>query len=269
MMKLGAGLVITLGLLPMALQSQEVRLRLGGTQGQFNRYESTMETWIRGGPMAQMMSDTSLPMSRMTTWSTRTLTTVSGDTLTFSEVIDSARSENPAMPQMAAMAGQMAAALRGMTTTMRMSPRGRIYGVQVGGGAAPAGPGGPGRGGRGMGGGGNARPTYGFPERAVRVGESWTDSSVVDESGVATNTLATYRLERLENRGSTRVAVISMNGTMASRMQQGSSTMSVTGEIKLDVTNSRLAELRLEMNGTMTGPRGDTPMKMVMQQRLI
>lgn len=267
MMKTAAGLAITLGLLPMALQSQEVRLRLGGNEGQFNRYESIMETWVRGGPMAQMASDTSLPMSRMTTWSTRTLTSVSGDTLTFSEVIDSARSENPAMPQMAAMAGQMAAALRGMTTTMHMSPRGKIYGVRVGGGA-PTGPGGPGRGGRGMMGGGNARATYGFPERAVRAGETWSDSSVVEESGVATSTLASYRLERLENRGTTRVAVISMNGTTASRMANGTSNMSITGEIKLDVTNSRLAELRLEMNGTMSSPRGDTPMKMVMQQRL-
>ena len=77
---------------PLAAQ-ETVQLRLSGRPGSTNRYVMTMDMFIRGGPMAQMMSsDTTLPMTRITSFSSRTLTSITADTLTFTEVIDSARS---------------------------------------------------------------------------------------------------------------------------------------------------------------------------------
>jgi hypothetical protein len=155
--------------------------------------------------------------------------------------------------------------MRGMTTVMRMNARGKLYGVQVQtAGSAPMG----GPGGRGMMNNSGSRPVFALPEQPVRVGQSWTDSTTFEEGGTVTNMLATYRLERIESRGSARVAVLSINGTSASRTPQGSMIMSVTGEVSLDASNNRLAAVMMEMSGTMASPRGDVPVRMLLNQRL-
>ncbi len=267
-------------------QAQEsILLRLGGRQGDVNRYRTVMETYVRGGPMASMMGgDTTQPMTRVTTQSTRTLTAIIGDTLVFTEVIDSAGMESPAMPQMAQMAGSMIAQMRGQQTVQKMDRRARTFSTEVTGGMSSMmgqpGGGGPGRGGRGgrggpggpgggMGGQNDQRAVFLLPERAVRVGESWTDSLVTTEGGNTTSMLWTYRLVRVDSRGGARVAVLDVNGTMAQQTPQGPMNMSLTGQLMVDVTNGRLASFTMTMTGTVNSQMGEMPMKIQLMQSLM
>lgn len=260
---------------PSAAMAQEaVTLRIGGQPGQFNRYESTFEMFMRpSGQMASMMSsDTTLPFQRMVRYSTRTLTAVTGDTLAFTEVLDSARQESPAMPQMAAMMPPMPID----TTITKMDARGRIFTLDIG--DTPVrrepgmgqGRGGPPGGGRMMGE-RMSRSMFVLPAHAIRVGESWSDSNVTQTEMGGSNLLATYRLERIENRGTARIAHISMNGTQSTSAPGGAVIMSVTGQIQYDVTNHRLAEMEVKMSGNMNNPQmgGNVPVRMHLKTRLI
>lgn len=264
-----------LALATAARAQDAVLLRVGGTVGQNNRYQTVMDMFVQGGPMAQMGGDTSQPMMRMTTVTTRTLTAANGDTLTFTETIDSARTESPGMPQMAAMMANTGAMLRGQVTTTRMDGRARVFGMESNNPNMP-GMGGGGPGGRGAGGmgnmGRNQRAMYMLPERPVRVGESWTDSMVTQGVGNEgpTNFLATFRLERVDTRPNARVAVVSMNGTLATSGPRGPQQLSVTGEFQLDLTNTRLVAVTMTSSGTAPmGPSGDVPIRMVLTQLLI
>lgn len=247
-----------------------VYLRLGGAVGQTNKYQTQVDVFLRG-PMAS--SDTTVPSMRTVRYSTRTVNAVSGDTVTLVEVVDSARIESPGMPQMAAMMGNQAAAMRGVTTTTRMDSRGRLLSVETGntlpGGEAPptADPNArgmrmPGR---------NQRAIYVLPERAVRPGDTWTDSVITAGAGPTdgpTNYLATYKLERVEQRGDFRVAVVSMAGNMVTNSPNGPQTMAVVGEMAYDITGRRLVNMTMNMSGVMPTPRGDMPMKMVFTHAL-
>ena len=113
-------------------QAQEpILLRISGTPGQTNRYQSVVETFMSASAMAPqmagMVTDTTLPFSRMTMFTSRTLLGTAGDTLSFQEIVDSAKSESPAVPMMGAMMGGAATAMRGQTTTTKMDGRGRIF----------------------------------------------------------------------------------------------------------------------------------------------
>ena len=255
----------------VACAQETVLLRLGGPVGQSNRYRSVMETFMRSPQMASMMSsDTTLPFMRMTMSMTRVLNARAGDTLIFVEVIDSAAMETPAAPQMSGMMGAVAGQLQGQTTTQRTDSRGRVYSSEVSGGmSAMAGRGGGGRG--GAGGGGNQRPLYLLPERAVRVGETWTDTMVTPASSPSegpSTFAATFRLERVEQHGASRVAVVSLNGTQTMAGQQGPQTFNVTGEFQLDLTGHRLAGAAMTMSGIVQSRDGATPVRIVMTQSL-
>jgi len=266
----------------IATAQESVLLRVGGSPGSSNRYQSVMDMFVLGGPMTQMGGDTSQPFMRVTVNQTRALSTVTGDTLTFTETVDSARSESPAMPQMGAMMGGAANAMRGRVTTTKMDNRARIFGIEITNANAPGagaggsgGPGGPG-GGRGRGGpmggmGGSQRVLYMLPERAVRVGETWTDSSSTPAAGTegATNFLATFKLERVDSRGSARVAVISLDGNMATTTPQGPTRYSVTGQFQMDLTNHRLASFNMIMSGTSQMQGQEVPVRIVLTQNLV
>ena len=274
--------ILALAATPALAGAQDaVLLRVGGQQGQSLKFRSVIETFMQGGPMAAMGADPSLPMNRMTLYQTRTLTAITGDTLTFTEVIDSAASEMPAMPQAAAFAGGMGAMMRGMTTTTKMDRRARIFDTEVsggpmaamGGGAGGAGgpPGGMGGGrrGGGMGGGGNNNRNMVFllPEGRVRPGDTWADSMVVEGQQGQPNSVfrATFRLERVESG----VAVVSINGSMDMPMQGQVTTMQTTGEFRLDVAHGRLNAMNMTMSGTMQSQGGEMPMRMVMTMQAL
>jgi hypothetical protein len=254
-----------------ATAQDAVLLRIAGAPGSSNRYQGVMDMFVRGGQMAAMMSpDTTLPMTRISTFNTRTLAAVAGDTLVFSEVVDSVRFEAPAMPQMAAMLGSAANQMRGQITQTRMDARGRVFGFVTMNPNAAAGRG------RGMGGGGGGgqRTMFILPAQAVRVGETWNDSMHVaasSETEPATNLVATFKLERVDNRGGIRVAVVSMNGSMAQAGgPQGDVRFAMTGEFQLDLNNSRLAGVNMTLTGTLNSPQmGEMPVKMQMTQSLM
>jgi len=253
---------------------ESITLRISGQPGQTNHYRGVMDTYMRpGGQMASMMSsDTTLPFMRMTTMMTRTLDAVSGDTLTFVEVIDSASMETPAAPQMSGMMGAMASQMRGQTTTQKVSPRYRIYSSEVTGGmAAMAGMGGPGGRG-GMAGSRSERPFMLLPERPVRVGETWSDTTTTPGSSPTEGVNAyeaTFKLERVELAGSSRVAVVSVNGTQVSATPQGPQNFSISGEFHIDLTANRLAMATMTMTGTVQGRQGPTPVRIVVTQNLV
>ncbi len=279
-----AGILLALTSASAAAQAgmqEPVSLRLGGQPGQTNKYQSTMEVFMRGGPMAMMGGgDTTVPTMRFNTFVTRTINGVAGDTITFADVVDSARAETPAMPQMGAMMGGMASNLRGQTTTTRMDNRGRFYSVEVtnannannaDGAGGPGGPGGPGgRGNAGRMPGRNQRFLFVLPAGPVRPGETWSDSMLVagSENEGSTNFLASYKLESVTQQGSSRVAVVSMNGTMATNGPAGPQVMSVAGEFQFDVTGRRIASFTMTLTGTVSSPQGDIPVKMHMTQSL-
>ena len=241
-----------------------VYLRMGGQPGQTNRYQTVVDVFLRG-PMAS--TDTTMPSMRTSRFSTRTVNAVSGDTVTFVDVVDSARMESPSMPQMSQMMAGQAAAMTGLRVTTKMDARARLLSVEIADHAATpqAGPGGrmPGR---------HQRPMFVLPERPVRAGDSWTDSVVIAGAGPTegtTNFLATYTLQRIEQRGNFRVAVISMAGNMVTNSPGGPQTMTVVGEMAYDITGRRLATMTMMMNGIMPTPRGDVPVKLSFRHELI
>ncbi len=260
-----AAAVAALGLLlPAAPLSAQVLLRINPPEGQVTRYRIVVETYVTGGQMAAMMTDPSQPMNRMTMYQTRAVTAKSADRVTFRETIDSASMESPAMPQMAQMMGQATAALRGMVTEQVITTRGKIVSSQV----VSGGPQDMGQMGQGRGRGGpmgntsnreNGRMLVLLPEGPVRVGDSWTDTMTTTSDAGAMTMIATFRLERME--GST--AVLGFTGSMSSPMGQGGTmSMQMTGELRLDTTNSRMGGYRMEMQGSPpAGPMGDMQMR--------
>jgi hypothetical protein len=270
---------------PLACQ-QSVTLRINARQGQVTKYTVLVETFMQGGPMAMMGGgDSTQPFQRTTLFNTRTLTNIVGDTLVFTEVVDSARLETPAMPQAAAFMGGMAQQMRGMTTTTKMDRRARIFDTEVTGGpmAGMAGMGGQGRGpgamggpggmggrrGPGAGGQGNPSRTMVFvlPAGAVRVGESWSDSMVIEDQPGQPNSVfrSTFRLERMEGR----VAVISINGSMDMPMEGAMATMATTGEFRLDLDDGRLGTMTMTMSGTAQTRMGEMPMRIQMSSQVM
>jgi len=252
---------------PLACQ-QSVLLRINATQGQVTRYQTVVETFMQGGPAAAMGGDTSQPFQRMTMFNTRTLTSVVADTLVFAEVIDSARMEMPSMPQAAAFMGGIAQQMRGMTTTTKMDRRARIFDTEVTGGPMAGMGGGPGGGRRGgaMGGGGGGNQgknmVFVLPAGPVRPGDTWSDSMVIegDQGQPGTAFRATFRLERMEGR----VAVIAINGSMDMPMQGSVTTMTTTGEFRLDLDRSRLSSMTMTMSGAAQTQMGEVPMRIQM-----
>ncbi|HEY2805100.1 MAG TPA: hypothetical protein VGI92_04500 [Gemmatimonadales bacterium] len=264
-------------------RGQEVLLRIGGQQGQSMKYQTVMEMWMSGGAMPPGMTmDTTQPFMRRTAFQTRTVTAVTGDTLTMTEVTDSTHVETPAMPQMAGMMQAMAQMTP--TVTTRMNDRGVIYSTSVDMGAAGAGGGGMagmggggamggGRGGRGGPGGmaglgRNQRTFFELPRAAVHVGDSWVDTMNVagaTPEEPTTNMVATYNLKRVDQRGGARIAVVGMTGTLStSGGTQPPQQMAMNGEFQLDVSGRKLAGMNMAMNGTVQTPRGTTPVKMNM-----
>jgi len=260
--------LIVVGLAVAApLSAQEVLLRMKPPQGQVTRYLMGVETYMKGGPMAQMMTDTTAPFMRMTAWMTNTVTVAAGDEFTLNQVMDSVRIASPAMPQMEQMMGQATDMMKGTATVSRMTSRGRMTAVQV---ILPpalksmmAGQ----AGAMDLGGGANSNNMSSFvllPERPVRVGASWRDSMTVslDSAGAAGATAtfaATFTLKRMEGR----VAVIGVDGTfrLAGGPLPGGASFTLTGETKLDVDAGRATAMAVEMNGSAPTPMGEMPMK--------
>lgn len=250
--------------------AQSILLRIKPPQGQVTHYQAVVETYMHGGPMAQMATDTTQPFMRMQMWQTTTVTAASDEQHTLNQVVDSARVESPAMPQLSAMMSQTGQLMQGTATMMHLTSRGKVTALDVklppqlqsmmsaqGGNTM------------GMGGGasGNLASFLLLPEQPVQVGSTWRDSMTVhlDSAGTAGGTAsfaATFTLERMEGQ----VAVIGIDGTLS--MSGGStpapSSFAMTGETKLDLDAGRATAMTTEMSGTVASPMGEIPMRMTM-----
>jgi hypothetical protein len=247
--------------------AQEVLLRMKPPQGQVTHYLMGVETYMKGGPMAQMVTDSNAPFMRMTAWMTNTVTAAAGDEFTLKQVMDSVRMASPAMPQMEQMMGQVTEMMKGTETVSRMTSRGRMTGLQVILPPALKSMMGAQGGAMDLGGGTNNNNMSSFvllPERPVRVGSSWRDSMTVSldsagAAGASATFAATFTLKRMEGR----VAVIGVDGTFrtAGGAMPGGASFTLTGEAKFDVDAGRATAMTVELNGTAPTPMGELPMK--------
>jgi hypothetical protein len=241
-----------------ALAQEAVLLSLGGPTGRPIRSRIVVSTFVRGIPMGMSVADTTLPSTRLTMYYTRTLDGISGDTLSFTVVIDSARAESPASPELNAMLESAVAAARGRTT-FRVDARGGFLWADssdaAGGEGAPAG----GAGARRLA--GAAGPREGgfvLPMRAVRVGDTWADSSPLlrQMSGPEIRSRRLYRLERIEPRGDSGTAVITMTATLTVQMSTGMMDVPSAGIARFDIAAHRVTAFSITTVFSAPAPGG-------------
>lgn len=269
-----AGWALILATVALPLHAQAVLLRLNPRDGMVTRNQMKVETFSSGGLLPQMVTDTTLPLFRATLWQTQTISDLTEEEFTVTQVLDSVQIESPALPMLADLAGEANDIMRGTVTIIRMTRRGvtrhldmqlpeamqgsilaqTLQGSLGGGGGA---------------GGISSQMSVPFPERAIQVGDTWLDSldlpmaaSGLDSSGTVTYHTATS-LRSIEGP----VAVLGLVGTL--QVAGGSlpgtrSTFAVTSELRFDLEAGHLASMTSEMTSTTPGPTGDIPVRVVM-----
>jgi hypothetical protein len=242
---------------PAAAQ-QTVLLRFTPPVGQVVHYRTVSQTWMRIPGMPA--GDTTQPTVTQMVYTTRAVTAMHGASRVVTVTVDSSRREMPAMGGMMP-SGDM---LRGMITTEWIDPLGHVDSVAV---TPPPGAN-PMVADAMRRNAGSGRSNLPLPDHAVRPGDSWTDSLTMDFSaargaGGATTFRLTYRLERIERQGGSRVAVIAMSGSAASdNTAAGGMQSGMKGEYRLDIDASRLVSLTNDMSVEMRGEQGSFPMRM-------
>lgn len=245
---------------------QAVLLRLGGRVGETVHSRVVMNTFMRGGPMAAMAGDTSLPTMRATMFLTNTLRTIAGDTLLFAGAVDSVQIESPGMPGLASMLQGTAATAR-RRLTVRVDVRGRVLAVDTSGSATPAGTTGSGTAGFL----GSSSPNgagFAFPERGIRVGESWADSATVvsQQLGGEIRSRHVLRLERVEPRGDSGTAIITMTGTVTAPLPTGMLETPFAGIAAFDIAAHRMRAFSLTSVSRMDSRMGEIYTRVEMAQ---
>ena len=246
------------------LSAQQVTLRMRPHDGQVIHYQTTVETYMRGGPMGQV-ADTTLPFTQVHVWQTGTVSGATDAGFSLHQVMDSMHVESPAMPQIEEMMGQMSDMMRGMATDQQYTTRGAVTRVSV---TLPPAL----QAQTGIAGGMSRSPAGGLssfvllPERPVRVGESWRDSMHVQLDTLGTEgsvtVAATFTLERLEGR----VAIIGIDGSMSvANPQIADMTFAMTGEESLDLNAGHPTAVTIEMKGEAPAEMGGMPMRTEIQ----
>jgi len=217
-----AGL-LCLTLIPAAFstsRAQAVRLQYTPVVGQVTRYRIVGQAWPGG--------DTTAAPITTTMYQTQTVLAMDGPNYVIKTVMDSTISSAGARDMM-----------RGMAITTHVDPRGQVLSSEV----TPP-PGLPPfianmlqRNGSQS---SNSNRQTVLPDRALNVGDTWTDSVTSAMGGgrgsrpQQVTYLVTYKLERVDGH----VATISMNGTV-----QGGATGTMAGEMQLDLGAGRLTHL--------------------------
>ena len=259
---------------PAAPPSETVLLRLRGEVGQVRHIRMVMDNYMHFGAGAPPSGDSARPTMRMIQFATESVTAISGDTVTVVLVTDSSRMDMTGLPVPAAMFDSLDS--RGLTITTRMDRRGRAFSTETRGAARlearmasvrqmlP-----------GIDSSREAsRGAYTrLPDRPVRVGETWADTSAMPRGlgGSAGVVVATYRLERIELRGGRRIAVISSviempPMTVMTPMRLSSGPMRTVGETEFDLDAGWVVRQSTTMTGSTHTEMGDISMRMVMRQ---
>jgi hypothetical protein len=259
---------------PAALTSEAVLLRLHGRVGQSRQIRVAMEGFVHFGPGEPPSGDSARPTMRAIQFATESVTAVSGDTMTVVLVTDSSRMEMPGLPVPGAMLDSLDS--RGLTITTRMDGRGRVISIETRGSArlearmAPLRRMLPGVDTSGE----TSRGTFTrLPDRPVRVGETWADTSSVPRAlgGPGGAVVATFRLERIEIRGGHRLAVISSDVVtppmaLETPMRMSSGPLHTVGETQFDLDAGWIVRRSTTMTGSTHTEMGDVSMRMVMRQ---
>lgn len=259
---------------PAAPPAEAVLLRLRGEVGQIRHLRTTMDNYMHFGPGAPPSGDSARPAMRMIQFTTETVTAISGDTVTVVLVTDSSRMDMTGLPVPAAVFDSLDS--RGLTITTRMDRRGRAFSTETRGAARlearmasvrqmlP-----------GIDSSRDAsRGAYTrLPDRPVRVGETWADTSAMPRSlgSSAGVVVATWRFERIELRGGRRIAVISSDiemppMTVLTPMRLSSGPMRTVGETEFDLDAGWIVRQSTTMTGSTHTEMGDISMRMVMRQ---
>jgi hypothetical protein len=243
---LGAGLVLAAA---AQAHAQAVQLRFIPSVGQVAHYRTATQIWASG--------DTTAAPMLSTLYSTRAVTGMDGANYILKTVMDSTVTSMPSGGGRPGMGGDM---MRGMIVTQHLDPRGRVLSSEI----TPP-PGLPPFVANMMtrnSGSTNNRNTAVWPEGPVSPGYTWTDTMSQSASAgrgkqVQFTFIMTYKFERIEHQGGSRVAIISMNGTA-----QGGQTGTYTGEIAMDLDAGRMSHMATNM--TMQTQEGGSPMRMKM-----
>lgn len=254
--------LITVVAAPGAAAQEGVLLRYAPSVGQVSVHRTVVQTDMQLGDAAPVSME-----QRM--WMTERVTAAEGGVVTLAMTTDSVRmTGSPGMPG-ATVGGRLA----GITSTARIDARGRVVGMAFGDSALQAAAG-------GMFGQFGAGPSpFLFPAARVMPGETWSDSGTVTTETPQGRMVmfhdVTYRLERLEARGRSRVAVLGITGSFRQRMEMemGGRTVqmqlegAVTGETAFDLDASRW--VTSEMIMTMVGENAmlGAPMRMTVTSR--
>ena len=236
---------------------QGVLLRFTPPVGQVTHYRNVNQTWMQIPGMSS--GDTSVPTMTQTMYTTKTVTAASGSSRVVSTTVDSSARQMPGMEGMMP-SGDM---FRGMVTIQRIDPLGRVDSVSV---TPPPGAD-PMVAEALQRGASSNRSSLPLPERALGVGDSWTDSLSLPLSagmgGALTTFHLTYRLDRIERVGGARVAVISMTGAVGTvgAGAAGAATGTMSGQFRFDLDASRLISVTNDMTGEIQGPSGSMPMR--------
>jgi hypothetical protein len=259
---------------PAGVAPEAVLLRIHGLVGQSRHIRVATVNFMHFGPGEPPSGDSARPTMRMIQFATESVTAVSGDTMTVALVTDSSRMEMPGLNVPGAMLDSLNSL--SLTMTTRMDSRGRVLSFEMKG--SPRlnaqmasirrmlpGSDTPGE---------AARGTFTrLPDRPVRVGETWADTSSLPRAlgGPGGAVVATCRLERIETRAGRRVAVISSDMVtppmaLDRPMRVSSGPMHTVGEVQLDLGAGWIVSRSMTMTGSTHTEMGDVSMRMVMRQ---
>lgn len=263
---------------PPAVSAPEtVLLRVHGRVGQARRVRIEVANFTRFGSGELPSGDSARPSMQMVQFATESVTAVSGDTITMVSVTDSSRMD--ALYMNLLPRGTLdSLSMRGLTVTTKLDGRGRVLSIVSKGSPrldqqmATARRMFPGLDSANSG--GEARGSYvSLPERPVRVGDAWSDTSSVPRGlGMqGGSVVASYRLERIETRGGHRIAVISSDLvtppiSIEQPMRLTSGPMHTIGEVQVDLDAGWIVSRTATMSGSMHSAMGDVTMRMVTRQ---
>ncbi len=248
-------------------------LRYTNAAGRSLRYHTEIEAWLKSPiiPAIDTLQAT-VTVSLYARWTFST--NDSTGTLSFAEFVDSSHVDLPQLRALNPGSVPHGDELRGMRAITRMDTRGRnvtsrvIDAPNLVGDLSQIS-----RGAEGLAIISLRMAVLALPAAPVRPGESWTDSLRYDEAGavdiqsslatVGGRGLATFRLERIETRGSSQVAVISTVATInAGASQPGAAaalTISANGRMDFDINQGTLLRSQMDMTGPMMTRGGMIP----------
>ncbi len=242
-----AAVIGVLASVPFVACAQEpIVLRLAPEPGLVSHYVTEVEARMEGQAVPGTTPGEPVMTGRI--FVTQTVTEADGDARAYEIVIDSAGFEMPSMP---GMAGAMPD-LSGIRQTLRMSTRGEVLEMTVEGEGLPAGMEETVNQVGGLAGAASLR----LPEGPVEVDETWNAQHSMEIPGGPTGSLSmdievTYRLERVEERGESRLAFLTAEGPMTLSSANPAAGPEVSGfqsgTIVIDVGLGRVHESVMEM----------------------